>query len=65
MKKHILVVDDEETLCEALRFNLEAEGYDVTGDGAKEELSKVLSPSEYQTLLKEHKYKLGFKYLKY
>ncbi len=27
---HILVVDDEETLCEALRFNLEAEGYEVT-----------------------------------
>lgn len=27
--RHILVVDDEETLCEALRFNLEAEGYDV------------------------------------
>lgn len=26
---HILVVDDEETLCEALRFNLEAEGYNV------------------------------------
>ncbi len=26
---HILVVDDEETLCEALRFNLEAEGYKV------------------------------------
>ena len=25
--KKILVVDDEETLCEALRFNLEAEGY--------------------------------------
>ena len=25
----ILVVDDEETLCEALRFNLEADGYDV------------------------------------
>ena len=41
-----------------------AEGYDVTGDGAKEELSKVLSPSEYEKLLKEHKYKLGFKYLK-
>lgn len=41
-----------------------AEGYDVTGNGAKEELSKVLSPSEYETLLKEHKYKLGFKYLK-
>mgnify|MGYP000255348122 CR=1 FL=1 len=28
-RKHILAVDDEETLCEALRFNLEAEGYDV------------------------------------
>ena len=41
-----------------------AEGYDVTGDGAKEELSQVLSPSEYKTILKEHKYKLGFKYLK-
>ena len=27
--KKILVVDDEETLCEALRFNLEAEGYSV------------------------------------
>lgn len=25
--RRILVVDDEETLCEALRFNLEAEGY--------------------------------------
>lgn len=28
-KIKILVVDDEETLCEALRFNLEAEGYEV------------------------------------
>jgi len=28
-RKRILVVDDEETLCEALKFNLEAEGYDV------------------------------------
>lgn len=27
--KKILVVDDEETLCEALAFNLEAEGYSV------------------------------------
>ena len=29
MKKRILVVDDEFDLCEILRFNLEAEGYDV------------------------------------
>lgn len=41
-----------------------AEGYDVTGDGAKEELEQVLSPKEYKALLKEHKYKLGFKYIK-
>ena len=41
-----------------------AEGYDVTGDGAKEELSKVLSPSEYKAILKEYKYKLGFKFAK-
>lgn len=40
-----------------------AEGYDVTGDGAREELSQVLSPAEYKAILKEHKYKLGFKYL--
>lgn len=42
-----------------------AEGYDVTGDGAKEELSKVLGPSEYEKILKEHKYKLDFKYFKF
>lgn len=29
-RKRILVVDDEETLCDALAFNLEAEGYEVT-----------------------------------
>lgn len=29
-RQRILVVDDEETLCEALRFNLEAEGFEVT-----------------------------------
>ena len=29
MKRRILVVEDEETLCDVLAFNLEAEGYDV------------------------------------
>lgn len=29
MAKKIMIVDDEETLCEALRFNLELEGYEV------------------------------------
>lgn len=43
-KKRILVVDDEETLCEALRFNLEAEGYAVdTAYSAEEALGRNLS----------------------
>ena len=38
--KHILVVDDEESLCEILRFNLEREGYDVTtADSAEQALT--------------------------
>lgn len=40
----ILVVDDEETLCEALHFNLEAEGYAVdTALSAEEALTMELS----------------------
>lgn len=40
MSKKILVVDDEETLREALRFNLETEGYDVdTADNAEQVLT--------------------------
>lgn len=43
-KKRILVVDDEETLCEALRFNLETEGYAVdVAHSAEEALSMDLS----------------------
>lgn len=43
-KKKILVVDDEETLCEVLRFNLEAEGYAVdTALSAEEALTLDLS----------------------
>lgn len=42
--KRILVVDDEETLCEALRFNLEAEGYGVdTALSAEEALTLDLT----------------------
>ena len=41
-----------------------AEGYDVTGDGAREELSKVLSPEEYEQVLREHRYRLDVKYFK-
>ena len=43
-KKRILVVDDEETLCEALRFNLETEGYAVdVAHSAEDALSMDLS----------------------
>lgn len=46
----ILVVDDEETLCEALRFNLEAEGYYVdVAMSAEEALTHELS--EYSLIL--------------
>lgn len=37
-KKKILVVDDEDTLCEALRFNLEIEGFDVAVAHSAEEV---------------------------
>ncbi len=44
MNKRILVVDDEETLCEALRFNLEAEGYGVdTANSAEQALTLDLT----------------------
>lgn len=43
-KKKILVVDDEETLCDGLGFNLEAEGYDVdTAYSAEEALTLDLT----------------------
>ena len=49
-KIKILVVEDEDTLCEVLRFNLEAEGYDVdTAHSAEEALT--LDMSQYSLLL--------------
>ncbi len=49
-KKRILVVDDEDTLCEALRYNLESEGYLVdTANSAEEALGLKLS--DYNLIL--------------
>ena len=49
-KAKILVVDDEEDLCEILKFNLEIEGYHVdTAFSAEEALKKDLT--SYQLLL--------------
>lgn len=48
--KRILVVDDEETLCDTLGFNLEAEGYSVdTACSAEEALT--LNLSDYDLIL--------------
>lgn len=48
--KRILVVDDEETLCDTLGFNLEAEGYSVdTAYSAEEALT--LNLSDYDLIL--------------
>jgi two-component system, OmpR family, alkaline phosphatase synthesis response regulator PhoP len=49
-KTRILVVDDEEDLCEILQFNLESDGYEVeTAYSAEEALEKDLS--SYQLLI--------------
>lgn len=50
MKNKILVVDDEEDLCEILQFNLESEGYEVdTANSAEEALTKDLN--KYQLII--------------
>lgn len=46
----ILVVDDEEDLCEILKFNLETEGYEVDTALSAEEALKM-NLSQYQLLL--------------
>ncbi len=49
-RQRILVVDDEETLCEALKFNLEEEGYEVdTAYSAEDAL--VLDLAEYSLFI--------------
>lgn len=49
-KNRILVVDDEEDLCEILKFNLDNEGYEVDTANSAEEALK-LNLSQYQLLL--------------
>ncbi len=45
MKKRLLVVDDEETLCEALRCYLEAEGFEVATAHCAEEALQMDIPA--------------------
>ncbi len=49
-KYRILVVDDEESLCEILKFNLEKEGYDVTTAFSAEE-ALALSLADYDLMI--------------
>ena len=49
-RKKVLVVDDEQDLCEILKFNLETEGYEVdTAYSAEEALNLELK--SYSLLL--------------
>lgn len=50
MSKRLLVVDDEDTLCEALRFNLDAEGYEVDTAGNGEAVL-AMDVAKYDLLL--------------
>lgn len=47
----ILVVDDEEDICEILQFNLESEGYSVTVAHSAEEALNILTPEHHLILL--------------
>lgn len=49
-RKRILVVDDEEDLCEILQFNLESEGYAVDIANSAEQALKIIS-TEHQLIL--------------
>ncbi len=44
MNEKILVVDDEEDLCEILRFNLKNEGFDITTANSAEEALRLNLP---------------------
>ncbi len=51
MMNKILVVDDEQDLCEILRFNLESEGYEVDTANSAEEGLGILSANHCLILL--------------
>ncbi len=45
MENRILIVDDEESICEILKYNLELEGYNVSVASSAEEALKLDIPS--------------------
>ncbi len=50
-KQQILIVDDEEDLCEILRFNLENEGYAITTANSAEEVLKMKDLEHFDLML--------------
>lgn len=49
---HILVVDDEQDLCEILRFTLESEGFEVTtATSAEQALGEIAEGKRYDLML--------------
>ncbi len=50
-KANILIVDDEEDICEILQYNLEKAGYDVKTVLSSEEALSVLSSEKYDLIL--------------
>ena len=50
-KTKILVVDDEESLCEILQFNLEVEGYEADAHGHSAEQAPRMHPERYSLIL--------------
>lgn len=50
-KRHILVVDDEQDLCEILRFDLEGEGYGVDTALCAEEALELMAQKRYVLVL--------------
>lgn len=49
--KRLLVVDDEEDLCEILQFNLKSEGYEVDVAFSAEEALDIIPQFEYSLIL--------------
>lgn len=50
-RKRLLVVDDEEDLCEILQFNLLSEGYDVDIANSAEEALEIIPNKDYSLIL--------------
>ncbi len=51
MSTRLLVIDDEESICEILKYNLQKEGYLVdTAYSAEEALEMDLTPTTFSSL---------------